>query len=43
MWELWEKQNEYEHENDQVQRHQEYSARIEQEAVNVHEDLHDSC
>ena len=42
-WDLWEKRNEYEHENDQLHKHQEYSMRIAQEIAYGYEDLHESC
>jgi hypothetical protein len=42
-WDLWEKRNEYEHEDDQQNKNLEYTIRIEQELAYGIVDLHHSC
>ena len=42
-WDLWDKRNEYEHEDGQQNRNRAYSIRIEQELAYGFSDLHQSC
>ena len=42
-WELWDKRNEFEHADDQMNKNREYTRRIEHELAYGFADLHDSC
>jgi hypothetical protein len=42
-WELWDKRNEYEHEDDQENKNRDYTSRIELEVAVGFANLHDSC
>ena len=42
-WDLWDKRNEFEHADDQLNRNREYTIIIEQEVAYGYADLHESC
>ena len=42
-WDLWDKRNEFEHADDQLNRNREYTRIIEQELAYGFDDLHESC